>query len=202
MHLEQSTVKIKCGSKNIYIDPFNIKDEPHDADHIFVTHPHHDHLSVRDMIKIKKKDTTLIIPFSCAKQAEDSGIKKVIEVEPNKEYIIDEFLFKTVPAYNLDKTFHVKESNWVGYIISANDKTYYHSGDTDFIPEMKTLRVNIAFIPIGGTYTMNAEEAAEAVNTFKPQIAVPIHYGGIVGKKSDADNFVKLIKNQITGLII
>lgn len=132
------------------------------------------------------------------------GINKnaVITVESNKEYMVQGIKFETIPAYNTNKTFHPKENDWVGYIITLDGIRYYIAGDTDITEENRKVKCDVAFVPVGGTYTMNYSEAAELVNIIKPKIAVPIHYGSVVGTKQDAINFIKLLNPTITGVIL
>ena len=129
------------------------------------------------------------------------GINKnaVITVESNKEYMVQGIKFETIPAYNTNKTFHPKENDWVGYIITLDGIRYYIAGDTDITEENRKVKCDVAFVPVGGTYTMNYSEAAELVNIIKPKIAVPIHYGSVVGTKQDATNFIKLLHSSIKG---
>ncbi len=126
----------------------------------------------------------------------------VITVESNKEYMVQGIKFETIPAYNTNKTFHPKENDWVGYIITLDGIRYYIAGDTDITEENRKVKCDVAFVPVGGTYTMNYSEAAELVNIIKPKIAVPIHYGSIVGTKQDATNFIKLLHSSIKGIIL
>ena len=132
------------------------------------------------------------------------GINKnaVITVESNKEYMVQGIKFETIPAYNTNKTFHPKENDWVGYIITLDGIRYYIAGDTDITEENRKVKCDVAFVPGGGTYTMNYSEAAELVNIIKPKIAVPIHYGSVVGTKQDATNFIKLLHSSIKGIIL
>ena len=132
------------------------------------------------------------------------GINKnaVITVESNKEYMVHGIKFETIPAYNTNKTFHPKENDWVGYIITLDGIRYYIAGDTDITEENRKVKCDVAFVPVGGTYTMNYSEAAELVNIIKPKIAVPIHYGSVVGTKQDATNFIKLLHSSIKGIIL
>jgi len=176
----------------IYIDPFDLKAEQEKADFIFVTHEHYDHCSLADIKKLVKDDTLLIITEDCIAKLRDF---KTFPVVPGKNYEVKGIKFQTVPAYNLAKVFHTKTSNWVGYVIEFEGIKIYHAGDTDFVPEMKELKnIDIALMPIGGTYTMSAEEAAKAVNSFKPKIAIPMHFGKIVGSERDAERFKDLVK--------
>ena len=132
------------------------------------------------------------------------GINKnaVITVESNKEYMVQGIKFETIPAYNTNKTFHPKENDWIGYIITLDGIRYYIAGDTDITEENRKVKCDVAFVPVGGTYTMNYSEAAELVNIIKPKIAVPIHYGSVVGTKQDATNFIKLLHPSIKGIIL
>lgn len=198
-----SSIKIEK-EKIIYIDPFKIEENYLDADIIFITHDHYDHYSKEDIEKIKKENTVIVIPKEMLDKVEEDGFRKenIVAVEPNETYKIGEILVKTVRAYNKTKQFHPKENNWVGYIIEIQGVSYYIAGDTDFLEENKNIKCNVAFVPVGGTYTMNVTEAAEFVNTIKPEFAVPTHYGTIVGSKEDGEEFVKLLEPEIKGRIL
>ena len=187
-----SSIKI-TGSKTIYIDPYKIEEEFHDADFVLCTHTHFDHYSVEDIEKVSKKGTIIIAPSN------EQGIIKVV---PNVKYEIEGLKFKTTYAYNVDKDFHPKANNWVGYIVELDEKKYYVAGDTDNVPEIQGIECDIAFIPVGGTYTMNKEEAADLAKTLKAKIIVPTHYGLIVGEKTDGENFAKSIKNKKVEILI
>jgi len=187
----------------IYIDPYEVPGSLLYADYIFITHPHYDHLSVKDIEKLLKNSTKIIAPEDARSLL--SNFKNVTFVEPEKKYIIDNLEIYTMPAYNINKNFHPKNKKWVGYIIKYKNKTFYHPGDTDFIPEMKTLNklnIDYAFFPVGGTYTMDYKEAAEAANIIKAKISIPMHYGLIVGKKTDAEEFKQLVKNSIVKILL
>lgn len=183
----QSSIKIN----NIYFDPFEIKEETKDAKIIFITHSHYDHFDIESINKIENENTIFVIPND-KKIKEELNKRKLLVVEPNKEYEIENIKFKTKPAYNINKPYHKKEYGWVGYIIYL-DKTYYIMGDTDIIKEAKQTSCEHLFIPIGGTYTMDYKEAAELTNIIKPKIVTPIHYGTIVGRKEYGEKFKKLI---------
>lgn len=150
------------------------------------------------------ENTTIIIPEELLTKILRKGINKnaVITVESNKEYMVQGIKFETIPAYNTNKTFHPKENDWVGYIITLDGIRYYIAGDTDITEENRKVKCDVAFVPVGGTYTMNYSEAAELVNIIKPKIAVPIHYGSVVGTKQDATNFIKLLHSSIKGIIL
>ncbi len=190
--------------KVIYIDPFNIKENSEKADIILITHSHYDHCSVADMKNIIKEGTKIVLTADSQSKITRSEVPVDIKiVAPNQELILGEIKISTIPAYNIDKSFHPKEEEWVGYIIKMNDILIYHAGDTDLIPEMQKLtgynqpdKKFIALLPIGGRFTMSAEEAAEAAKLIKPMLAIPMHYGGIVGSKEDAEEFVRLCKEE------
>ena len=201
--LFHSSIKINKGKK-IYVDPFKIEEEYNDADIIFITHDHYDHYSEEDIDKVINKNTTLVVPEELLTKLLKKGISRdsIITVEPNENYIVQGIKFETVPAYNVNKKFHPKENNWVGYIIEINNIKYYVAGDTDITEENRKVKCDVAFVPVGGTYTMDYKEAAQLVNEIKPKIAVPIHYGSVVGTKEDAVEFVKLLDSTIKGIIL
>ena len=201
--LYHSSIRISK-NKVIYIDPFKIDKNYNDADIVFITHDHFDHYSEEDIDKVINENTTIIIPEELLTKILRKGINKnaVITVESNKEYMVQGIKFETIPAYNTNKTFHPKENYWVGYIITLDGIRYYIAGDTDITEENRKVKCDVAFVPVGGTYTMNYSEAAELVNIIKPKIAVPIHYGSVVGTKQDATNFIKLLHSSIKGIIL
>ena len=190
--------------KVIYIDPFKIDKNYNDADIIFITHDHYDHYSEDDIDKIKKDDTVIVAPEELLTKLLRKGFRQdyIIIVEPNEKYIVESIKFETVPAYNTNKQFHPKENGWVGYIIEIKGIRYYIAGDTDITEENKQVKCDVAFVPVGGIYTMDFKEAAYLINEIKPQVAVPIHYGSIVGTNQDATDFVKLLHPTIEGIIL
>lgn len=198
-----SSIKINK-EKVIYIDPFKIDKNYNDADIIFITHDHYDHYSEEDIDKIKKENTIIIVPEKLLTKLLNKGFKKdyIITVKPKKQYIVEGIKFETIPAYNINKEFHPKENKWIGYIIELNGIKYYIAGDTDITEENKKVRCDVAFVPVGGTYTMNFKEASSLVNKIKPKMAIPIHYGSIVGTKQDAINFLKLLNPEIKSKIL
>lgn len=198
-----SSIKINK-EKVIYIDPFKIDKNYNDADIIFITHDHYDHYSEEDIDKIKKENTIIIVPEQLLTKLLNKGFKKdhIITVKPKKQYIVEGIKFETIPAYNINKEFHPKENKWIGYIIELNGIKYYIAGDTDITEENKKVRCDVAFVPVGGTYTMNFKEASSLVNKIKPKMAIPIHYGSIVGTKQDAINFLKLLNPEIKSKIL
>lgn len=193
-----SSIKINK-EKVIYIDPFKIDQNYNDADIIFITHDHYDHYSEEDIDKVKKDNTVIVAPESLLTKLIRKGVKQdnIIIVDVDEKDAVDEVRFETVPAYNINKQFHPKENGWVGYIIEIKDVKYYIAGDTDITEENKKIKCDVAFVPVGGIYTMNSKEAAELVNLIKPKIAVPIHYGSVVGTRQDAIEFSNLLNTEI-----
>lgn len=194
--LGHASFKIR-GSKLIYTDPYKIRDTEK-ADIILITHEHFDHLSPDDIQKIRGPKTTVVAPADCV--AKIGGNVKAIK--PGQAINIDEVVIEAVPSYNIGKSFHPKQKNWVGYVIEMSGKRIYQAGDTDVIPEMEDIKADIALLPIGGTYTMTAEEAALACEKIKPTYAVPMHYGSIVGSKQDAERFKSKMSGTDTKVVI
>ena len=201
--LYHSSIRISK-NKAIYIDPFKIDKDYNDADIVFITHDHFDHYSEEDIDKVINENTTIIIPKELLTKILGKGINKnaVITVESNKEYMVQGIKFETIPAYNTNKTFHPKENDWVGYIITLDGIRYYIAGDTDITEENRKVKCDVAFVPVGGTYTMDFKEAAQLINEIQPKIAVPIHYGSVVGTKQDATDFIKLLHPNIKDIIL
>ena len=201
--LYHSSIRINK-EKTIYIDPFKIDRNYNDADIVFITHDHYDHYSEEDIDKVINENTTIIIPEELLKKLLRKGINKnaIITVEPNKNYMVQGIKFETISAYNTNKTFHPKENGWVGYIIIINGIRYYIAGDTDITEENKQVKCDVAFVPVGGTYTMDFKEAASLINEIKPKIAIPNHYGSIVGTEQDAIDFIRLLHPEIKGIIL
>jgi L-ascorbate metabolism protein UlaG (beta-lactamase superfamily) len=190
--LGHDTFKI-TGEKVIYTDPFKIRKEDA-ADIILITHEHYDHCSPEDIRKISGPNTVVVAPADCA--AKLKGSVKV--VRPGDVAEVSGIRIEAVPSYNTNKQFHTKDRGWVGYIFTISGQRIYIAGDTDYIPEMKTFRADIALLPVSGTYVMTAEEAAQAALAIKPKIAIPMHYGSIVGSKDDAYRFSELLKGKVT----
>ena len=198
-----SSIRMNKG-KIIYVDPFHIEENYQDADIILITHSHYDHFSEEDIEKVRKADTIIYVTEDYVENARQLGFfeNKIIGVKPNQTYYEGNIEINTVPAYNVNKQFHPKENNWVGYILKIDGISYYIAGDTDITEENKKIKCDVAFVPVGGTYTMTAKEAAELVNIIKPKVAIPIHYGDIVGTKEDADTFVNSLEDGIDGKIL
>jgi L-ascorbate metabolism protein UlaG (beta-lactamase superfamily) len=189
-----ASFKITSGSDVIYIDPWKLKDTPHDATIVLVSHSHYDHYSADDIAKVSGMTTKFIAAEDVVqKQGKGQALK------PGQLIDVNGIKITGVPAYNPAKQFHPRANNWVGFVVEIAGKRIYYSGDTDATDEMKALKnIDLALLPVGGKYTMNADEAADATKQFKPKQAIPYHWGDIIGSQSDADNFKKLAACKVT----
>jgi L-ascorbate metabolism protein UlaG (beta-lactamase superfamily) len=185
--LGHASVKVEHGPKIIYIDPWNVQGPK--ADIILITHSHFDHYSDDEIKNLSSADTIIVGP-------EDVPLAKN-KIGPGKSVTVKDMVIEAVPAYNVDKQFHPKENNWVGYILTIGGKRIYHAGDTDRIPEMKDLKVDVACLPVGVTFTMDESSAIQAVNDIKPGHVIPIHYGAVAGTKKDAEELLSIKTSQI-----
>lgn len=193
--LGHASFKIASSAGVIYIDPFKLPADSEKADFIFITHEHFDHCSPEDLKKIVQDSTIIVAPEECAIKIN----RQFESIKPGDKKTVGNIEAEAVPAYNLDKfrepglPYHPKEDGKVGYILTIDGKRLYHAGDTDFIDEIKDLEnIDVALLPVSGTYVMTAEEAANAANTFKPKTVVPMHYSDIVGSREDAVKFKEL----------
>lgn len=195
----QSSIRIGSSAGNIYLDPFRIREASHDAAYILITHDHYDHFSPEDIGKVCGSDTVLVVPEKMEKKAQKEAgfVKRIDTVRPGADYEIDGLEFETVPAYNNLKPFHPKSAGWVGYILRLGGKRIYIAGDTDITKENRQVQCEIALVPIGGTYTMNVKQAAELINAIRPEVAIPTHYGSIVGKQEDAEVFRENVEEAV-----
>jgi L-ascorbate metabolism protein UlaG (beta-lactamase superfamily) len=185
----QSAFRWQGDGATVYIDPWGITD-PDPADVIFITHAHFDHFSMEDIERIRKDDTTIFAPADVAQEL--SG--DVVAVQPGDSIQHGSISGQAVHAYNVAEDRlenHPKANKWVGYVLTLGGNTYYHAGDTDHAPELDEIKTDVAFVPIGGTYTMDASEAAGLVKTISPQVAIPMHYGFVVASPSEADRFAR-----------
>lgn len=190
--LGHATFQIKA-EKMIYIDPWKLKGNEEKADIILITHDHYDHCEPKDVAKIQHRRTVIVTTADCAEKL--SGDVRVIA--PGERLEVNGVEVEAVPAYNLGKDFHPQANGWVGFIVTVGGQRIYHSGDSDLTPEMRHVKADIVLLPVGGTYTMTAEEAAQAANAIAPQYAVPMHYGTIVGSSKDAARFQECCRMQV-----
>jgi len=183
--LGHASFRITDGEDVVYIDPWKLEQSPHDADLVFVSHSHHDHCSPEDVEKVSKDDTVVIAPAETV-----SKLASAQAVAPGERMTIKEIAVEATAAYNVGKKFHPKANNWCGVVIAMGDQRIYYAGDTDLIPEMSDLReIDLALLPVGGTYTLNAQEAADACRAIGAKAAIPYHWGDIVGSADDAQQF-------------
>ncbi len=190
-----SSIRI-TGSKVLYFDPFEIAKECHDADIIFITHEHYDHFDPASIHKLMKEDTVLVAPASMSKALAKEFPDVSAELwEPGTIHEFQGLWVETIPAYNILKPFHPKGNRWQGYLVKMDGISYYVAGDTDVNEEMKSVRCDVALVPIGGKYTMDKKQAAEYILSIKPAAVIPTHYGTIVGKPTDGDTFMQYIND-------
>jgi L-ascorbate metabolism protein UlaG (beta-lactamase superfamily) len=208
--LEYKNIKIKwlghdgfVLEKNIriVIDPYRIS-KPIEADMLLLSHDHFDHMSPDDLKKASSKKTIIVAAKECIDKLGNTACKEKTSLMPGEEKTVSDITIKAIRAYNVDKInpdtkkpFHPKEDNKIGFLINFGGTTIYHTGDSDFITEMNNLQPDVLLIPVSGTYVMTVKEAVQAVNAIKPKIAIPMHYGAIVGSIEDAREF----KNAVTG---
>ena len=209
--LTHSAVRIEARDGTaIYFDPFQLAEEPHDADVVFITHDHYDHFSPEDVAKVANGRTVMVTPATCAEGVRSKlGIEedRVIVARPGDALEIPvagkscgQLTVEAVPAYNVQPerlNFHPQANEWLGYVVTVDGVRCYVCGDTDQNPDNERVACDVVIVPIGGTYTMDATQAATFVNTLRPQAAVPTHYGTAVGPKDAADAFVPLVDSSI-----
>jgi L-ascorbate metabolism protein UlaG (beta-lactamase superfamily) len=200
--LGHDSFKIKNG-KTVIIDPFKIRPTTDKADILLISHEHFDHFSLDDIKKVVNESTTIVTIPAVKKELTSLKVKEVRAVKPGDKLKLGEVSIEVVPAYNLNKfrepgkVFHPKEDGKAGFIIGIKGVRVYHAGDTDVIPEMKGLKPDVALLPVSGTYVMTAEEAAQAVKMVEPKLAIPMHYGAIVGTEQDAQKFKQLTTLEV-----
>lgn len=177
---------IKADGKIVIIDPYQVT-TAESADIILITHSHYDHCSLEDIEKIQTDSTVIVTEPESARQL--SGDVRIMK--PGDVVEVGGVTIEAVPAYNTNKKFHPRKKNWLGFIVTIAGCRIYHAGDTDLIDEMADLDVDIALLPVSGTYVMTAEEAVEAANRIKPKAAIPMHYDSLVGSEADAHAFAE-----------
>jgi L-ascorbate metabolism protein UlaG (beta-lactamase superfamily) len=180
--LRHASFRIEAPGCVIYVDPWKLRAKSTPADLILITHEHHDHFSPKDLDKIRTPETTIVsIAAVTSKLSGD-----LHTVKAGDRLTVKGIDIEVVPAYNMDKHFHPQSKGGVGYILTVGGRRIYHAGDTDAIPEMSAIKADVALVPVSGTFTMNASEAASVVNKMQPAIAVPMHWGDAIGKRDDA----------------
>jgi L-ascorbate metabolism protein UlaG (beta-lactamase superfamily) len=193
--------KIK-NAKTVYVDPYEIKGGE-EADILLISHDHEDHCSPEDVKKIVSEKTTIITTAESKRKLSKTKAKEILVAKPGQKILIDDVSIETVPAYNVNKfrspghPFHPKENEMLGFIVAMNGVRIYHAGDTDLIPEMERFNVDVACLPVSGTYVMTAEEAVESTRHIKLKVAIPMHYGSIVGDDRDAERFKTLASCEV-----
>lgn len=188
-----SSIRISS-DRIIYFDPYKIADESHDADIIFITHDHFDHFSVDDIKKIEKEDTVYVIP-ECMYNL--LGGENVVTINPDEKMIVEGYEVYAIPSYNVHSSFHTRDKGYVGYVVTIEGKRVYVAGDCDMNDDNRRLKCDIALIPVGGKYTMDYIEAADLINTIRPEIAIPTHYGDVAGSADEGIRFRELVDKDI-----
>lgn len=202
----QGALRFEDVGKVLYTDPYQIDSPYNDADFVFLTHSHYDHFSPDDIAKVIKADTVFIAPDTMRKEMQIYSRYKLILVNPHEKDVplCGNVSFSTLPAYNTVKTkFHPKANNWVGYIIKIDKKSFYYTGDTEFVPEMENLKPDVIFVPLGTIYTMESiDEAVKSVRASKAAAAVPVHYAGAEGTVDDALHFCEILEGETEAFIL
>jgi L-ascorbate metabolism protein UlaG (beta-lactamase superfamily) len=196
VRIAHSCFKITTNGKYIYFDPFQIQ-SGEKADYIFISHEHHDHCSIADIKKIIKPETIVITVPDCQSKLAGLPVKEVKLVKPGDSFRLPHCDVQVLPAYTVKTHFHHRDNYWVGFAVRIDGKIVYHTGDSDVIPEMKNLKgIDVMLVPVSGQIVMTAAEAAQLVNFLKPKVAIPMHYGAILGTQQDAELFKSLVQGS------
>jgi len=187
-----SSVRIRRNGVEIHVDPLGLSEDSR-ADLVLLTHPHYDNFSEADIARTRGPETVLVAPASMKKLLADADHF----MRPGDMLQLDGFDVLAVPAHNVDKKFHTQENGWLGYVFTVGDTTYYHAGDTDFLPAMFGIRCDVAFLPCGGHYTMGVEDAAKAAAACGAEMIVPIHWGEPHGSREDVERLSQIFSGQV-----
>lgn len=200
--LHHDCFRFTDGEMVIYTDPYKVRDSYNDADIILITHEHYDHADINSINKLINPETRIVAQVDC-KTVLDPLKNQKLFVTPGQTLLVSNIKIETVPSYNTNKfregkqVFHPKEKGNVGYVFTLSGVRIYIAGDTDYIPEMKGIKADIALLPVSGTYVMTPEEAAQAALAIKPEIAIPMHYGSGIGTEENAEQFKKLLEGKV-----
>ncbi len=185
-------MRIRRSGLEVHVDPIGV-DEPSEADFVLLTHPHYDNFSEADIERVRGDHTVLIAPASMKKQLDGADHF----MRPGDMLQLEGFDVLAVPAHNVDKKFHTAEQGWLGYVFTIDGTTYYHAGDTDFLPAMFGIRCDVAFLPVDGYYTMGVEDAARAGDACGAEMIIPIHWGETHGTEDDVARLHELFGREV-----
>ncbi|MCD6562689.1 MAG: MBL fold metallo-hydrolase [Thermoproteales archaeon] len=201
-YISHDCFRISFKDTVVYIDPYKVRRTINDGDLVICTHEHFDHCSPEDVKKVLKHDGYIVASINCKDKV--SGLSNnVFLLRPGESIEVKGIKVSAVPAYNVNKPYHPKEYNGIGVVVEIGGVHIYHAGDTDLIPEMRELKnIDVALLPVSGKYVMNADEACEAAKIINPKVAIPMHYGVIVGSRKDAEKFKECIKDLVSVVIL
>jgi L-ascorbate metabolism protein UlaG (beta-lactamase superfamily) len=187
-----SSVRIRRAGVEIHVDPLGLAEDSA-ADLVLLTHPHYDNFSEADIARVRTPETVLVAPASMKKLLADADHF----MRPGDMLQLDGLDILAVPAHNVEKKFHTPDHGWLGYVFTVGGVTYYHAGDTDFLPSMLGIRCDVAFLPCGGHYTMGVEDAAKAGQACGAEVIVPIHWGEPHGTRQDVERLTALFPGRV-----